>query len=220
MDAAVLDRVDTRELALRLRRHVLRMCNLGGSSHVGSCLSIADITAVLTARSCDMDPARPDWRAGTASSCPRAMPARAFMPCLPSAGFSPRSTLDAYYRNGVAPVRACQRTAACRASNFRPGRSVTASASAQAWRSSLRRHRRPVSACSCCSSDGECDEGSVWEAATVRSAPPARADLCAHRRLQQAAEPRARSLTRSCSSRSTPSGFVRLARLARQRARP
>jgi transketolase len=37
----------TEDVALRLRRHVVRMCNLGGSSHVGSALSMADIIAVL-----------------------------------------------------------------------------------------------------------------------------------------------------------------------------
>jgi len=39
--------LDTRELARRVRIDVLKMTSLGGSSHTGSALSIADILAVL-----------------------------------------------------------------------------------------------------------------------------------------------------------------------------
>lgn len=38
---------DTPTLAARLRRHVVEMTSAGGSSHVGSCLGCADIVAVL-----------------------------------------------------------------------------------------------------------------------------------------------------------------------------
>ena len=53
--------IDTAELALRLRRHVVRMCSRGGSSHVGSGLSIADIIAVLYGEVLQLDPQCPDW---------------------------------------------------------------------------------------------------------------------------------------------------------------
>ncbi len=42
-----VQRTATEELAKRIRRHAVRMTNLGGSSHVGSVLSMADIVAVL-----------------------------------------------------------------------------------------------------------------------------------------------------------------------------
>src|SRR5206468_488880 len=45
--SGILRMIPAEELALRLRRHVVRMCSRGGSSHVGSGLSIADIVAVL-----------------------------------------------------------------------------------------------------------------------------------------------------------------------------
>src|SRR4051794_41509594 len=38
---------ETAELALRIRRHAVRMTNLGGSSHVGSVLSMADLVCRL-----------------------------------------------------------------------------------------------------------------------------------------------------------------------------
>lgn len=58
MDA---DRLDTEELARRIRRHAVRMTSLRGSSHVGSVLSMADLLAVLYGEVLRIDPARPDW---------------------------------------------------------------------------------------------------------------------------------------------------------------
>jgi transketolase len=37
----------TKELALKIRKHAVNMTSIGGSSHIGSILSIADILAVL-----------------------------------------------------------------------------------------------------------------------------------------------------------------------------
>src|SRR6185312_8158143 len=51
----------TKELAYRIRRHVVRMTSLGGSSHVGSVLSMADIVAVLYGSVLRVDPERPRW---------------------------------------------------------------------------------------------------------------------------------------------------------------
>src|SRR4051794_28290431 len=52
---------DTVEFARRLRQHVVRMTSQGGSSHVGSCLSIADIVAVLYAGVLNVRPDNPRW---------------------------------------------------------------------------------------------------------------------------------------------------------------
>ena len=37
----------TEELALKIRKHAVNMTSTGGSSHIGSILSIADVLAVL-----------------------------------------------------------------------------------------------------------------------------------------------------------------------------
>ncbi|HEX6576681.1 MAG TPA: hypothetical protein VF042_17055, partial [Gemmatimonadaceae bacterium] len=50
----------TSELALRIRKHAVRMTNLGGSSHVGSVLSMADIVAVLYGGILRVDPSNPE----------------------------------------------------------------------------------------------------------------------------------------------------------------
>ncbi len=52
---------DTRALARRLRAHALRMTNRARASHIGSCLSIADILAVLYGGVLRVDPRLPEW---------------------------------------------------------------------------------------------------------------------------------------------------------------
>ncbi len=49
-----------KELARRLRLHCLRMTSAGGSSHIGSALSCADIVATLYGSILNVDPRQPD----------------------------------------------------------------------------------------------------------------------------------------------------------------
>jgi len=51
----------TRRLAQRIRQHAVKMTHLGKSSHVGSVLSIADILAVLYGRVLRVRPQEPSW---------------------------------------------------------------------------------------------------------------------------------------------------------------
>ena len=50
---------NSKRLALKIRNHVLEMTSRGGSSHVASCLSIADILAVLYGKVLRIDPKNP-----------------------------------------------------------------------------------------------------------------------------------------------------------------
>ncbi len=52
---------ETRRLAQRIRRHAVEMTHLGKSSHVASVLSIADILAVLYGRVLRVRPQEPSW---------------------------------------------------------------------------------------------------------------------------------------------------------------
>jgi transketolase len=53
--------MDTRQLALKIRRHAVWMTHRGKSSHVASVLSIADILAVLYGRVLRKRPSEPRW---------------------------------------------------------------------------------------------------------------------------------------------------------------
>ena len=52
---------EIRAFARRLRSHSLRMISAAKTSHIGSCLSVADTLAVLYGRILRVDPKRPDW---------------------------------------------------------------------------------------------------------------------------------------------------------------
>ena len=100
MNLHVHPTVDTRNLAQRLRRHVVRMCGLGGSSHVGSCLSIADIMAVLYGGILRVDPAEPAWPGRDRFILSKGHAGACVYAALAERGFFPLDWLAAHYRNG------------------------------------------------------------------------------------------------------------------------
>ena len=53
---------DTNILAKKIRLHALNMTSIGGSSHIGSILSIVDILSVLYGRILILDPTNPKWK--------------------------------------------------------------------------------------------------------------------------------------------------------------
>jgi len=52
---------NSKKLANNIRKHAVTMTSLGGSSHVGSILSIADILAVLYGAILKYDAKNPKW---------------------------------------------------------------------------------------------------------------------------------------------------------------
>lgn len=154
---------DTEKLALRLRRHVVRMCNRGGSSHVASGLSIADIIAVLYGEVLRLDPANPHWperdrfilSKGHAGACVYA--------ALAERGFFDVSALDAHYRNGskLSGHVSHKGVPGVEVSTGSLGHGLGIGAGMAFNLRRLGGDQRVFVVLS----DGECDEGSVWEAA-------------------------------------------------------
>ena len=153
----------TEELALRLRRHVVRMCGSGGSSHVGSCLSTADIIAVLYGEVLRVDPANPTWperdrfilSKGHAGACVYA--------ALAERDFFPLEVLDRHYRNGSRLSGHVSHKGVpgveLSTGSLGHGLGVGSGMAMQLRRTGGRQRVYAVL------SDGECDEGSTWEAA-------------------------------------------------------
>jgi transketolase len=153
----------TEELALRLRRRVVRMCSSGGSAHVGSNLSVADIVAVLYGEVLRVDPADPAWperdrfilSKGHACACVYAV--------LAERGFLPFELLEQHYQNG-SPLSGHISHKGVPGVEFSTGSlghglGVGAGMALQLRRAGGRQRVYVVL------SDGECDEGSTWEAA-------------------------------------------------------
>ena len=152
----------TEDLALRLRRHVVRMCASGGGAHVGSNLSMADIIAVLYGEVLRVDPAEPGWperdrfilSKGHACACGYAV--------LAERGFLPLEVLQQHYRNGSRLSGHISHKGVpgveFSTGSLGHGLGVGAGMAMQLRRTGGSQRVYVVL------SDGECDEGSTWEA--------------------------------------------------------
>jgi len=163
---------EPKELARAIRAHVLRMTHKANASHVGSCLSMADILAVLYGGMLRVDPARPDWADRDRFILSKGHAAAAVYAILAECGFFPKEWLDTYCQDG-------SRLAGHITHHGVPGVEVSTGSlghglsigcgMALAGKRDGRPYRVFVML-----SDGECDEGSTWEA--VLFAPHHRLD--------------------------------------------
>ena len=149
--------------AQRTRADVLRMIHLAKSSHAGSALSMIDLLTVLYEKILRVDPSRPDWAARDRFVLSKGHACAGLYAVLASRGFFPRDWLNDFYRDGA-------RLAGHVTWNGIPGIEVSTGAlghglaigcgMALVGKRDLQDYRVFVLL-----SDGECDEGSVWEAA-------------------------------------------------------
>jgi transketolase len=153
---------DVRALARRLRSHSLRMISTAKTSHIGSCLSVADILAVLYGRILRVDAKRPAWPDRDRLIMSKGHAAAITYAAVAEAGFIPTERLAEYARNGGqlyghvthvgVPGIEFSSGSLGHGLPVATGMALTAKRDRAAWR---------VFAVM---SDGECDEGSNWEA--------------------------------------------------------
>lgn len=176
--------LDTETLALRLRRHVVRMCSRGGSSHVGSALSVADIVAMLYGAVLRVDPGDPGWTGRDRFILSKGHAGACVYAALAESGFFPVERLEQHYRNGSALSGHVSHKGVpgvdFSTGSLGHGLGVGAGMALQLRRAGGGQQVYVVLG------DGECDEGSVWEAALF-AAHQGLANLCAiidHNKLQ------------------------------------
>jgi transketolase len=152
---------DTHRLAQLLRGHALRMTGRSHSSHIGSCLSIADILAVLYGTILKIDPEQPSWPERDRLVVSKGHAAAIVYAALAESGFFPVAELDSFQSDGS-----------------RLSGHVTTSLPGVEFSTGSLGHGLPVAAglalaahkararwrVFCILSDGEMDEGSNWEA--------------------------------------------------------
>jgi transketolase len=153
---------DLRELARRIRIHAVRMTSSGKSSHVGSVLSIADILAVLYGKILHVDPANPRAAGRDRFILSKGHAGAGVYAALAECGFFPIEKLASHYQNGSSLSGHVSHKGV-------PGVEVSTGSlghglgigAGMAYAGKLRSapHRVIV-----LMSDGECDEGSNWEA--------------------------------------------------------
>jgi transketolase len=152
---------DPQEFARRIRRHALRMVWKARASHIGSCLSIADVLAVLYARVMHIDPLQPEMAERDRLIMSKGHAAAVLYAALAERGYirpqeledycADGSRLTGHISHGVAGVELST-------GSLGHGLPVAAGMALAAKRSKSRAR------IFCILSDGECDEGSNWEA--------------------------------------------------------
>ena len=153
----------TRELARRIRRHLVLMTSRGNASHIGGCLSTADMLAVLYGRVLRIDPTQPAWPDRDRFILSKGHGCAALYAVLAERGFFPLEWLDTYYLDGtrLAGHATHKDTPGVELSTGSLGHGLPVGCGmALAAKRDGKPHRVFVMV-----SDGECDEGSTWEAA-------------------------------------------------------
>jgi transketolase len=157
------NRMPVEELARAIRMHCVRMTGRANASHVGSALSTADLIAVLYGKFLRFDPERPDWPDRDRFILSKGHACTSLYAVLAEMGYLPLAELETFYQNG-------SRLAGHVTHKDMPGVEVStgslghglpiSTGMALAAKRDGASHR-----IYCMISDGECDEGSTWEAA-------------------------------------------------------
>ncbi|MGD0016402.1 MAG: transketolase [Verrucomicrobiia bacterium] len=158
-----VDQTDVRRLAATIRAHALRMVHRANASHIGTCLSMADLLAVLYGKILRLDPARPDWPERDRFILSKGHGAAILYAVLAERGFFPVQWLDAYCQDGTVLGGHVMRDGVpgVEAATGSLGHGLPLGCGmALAGHRTAKSYRVFVLL-----SDGECDEGSTWEAA-------------------------------------------------------
>jgi transketolase len=160
MEATLATTAATEQLALSIRARALRLVHAAKASHIGSCLSMADLLAVLYGDVLRVDPTAPDWDQRDRFILSKGHAAAILYATLAERGFFAAEELDQYCRPGSRLTG--------HASHHVPGVEVSTGSlghglsigcgMALAGHRDARSYRVFVLL-----SDGELDEGSNWE---------------------------------------------------------
>ncbi|WP_044560090.1 transketolase [Azospirillum sp. B4] len=162
-------------LAQDARCEALQMVHRARASHIGSCFSAADILACLYGHVLRIRPAQPDWPDRDRFILSKGHAAAILYATLALKGFFPRAWLDGYCANGqplgghaiAAGVPGVEVSTGSLGHGLPIGLGMALGLRrADASHPKVANHPRVYVMLS----DGECDEGSVWEAALLAGA--------------------------------------------------
>ncbi len=154
--------MNSQQLAWKIRRHGIEMTHLSGGSHIGAILSVADIMAVLYADVLKIDPKNPKSPNRDRFILSKGHAGASVYAALAESGFFPVEELKSHYQNGS--------RLSGHVSHHLPGVDLSTGSlghglsvgtgMAYALKKDGKENRVFVVL-----GDGECNEGSVWEAA-------------------------------------------------------
>jgi transketolase len=153
--------MDSRTLASRIRQHTIEMVAQAKASHLGGCLSLADVLAVLYREILRLNPGQPDWPDRDRFILSKGHAGAALYAALAETGFFPAEELTRFGQNGSAlmahvshqvPGVEFSTGSLGHGLPFGCGKALAAKRQGRRWRVFVML------------SDGELDEGSTWEA--------------------------------------------------------
>ncbi len=153
--------ISCRELAKKVRMHCLKMVHRGQSGHIGSMLSIADLLSVLYECVLNVDPKNPNKPDRDRFILSKGHGGAALFAVLAEKGFFPIEWLDTYYLDaGKLPGHISHYIDGVEFSTGSLGHGLPVGLGMALAARNARRNHRIV----CLLSDGDCNEGSTWEA--------------------------------------------------------
>ena len=153
------------QLAWKIRRHGVEMTHLSGGSHIGSVMSVADLMAVLYNDIANVDPKNPKMPNRDRVILSKGHAGASVYAALAERGFFDTEELKTHYQNGsrLSGHVSHKGVPGVEFSTGSLGHGLPVAAGmAMAAKKDNKKHKIFVIL-----GDGECDEGSVWEAALV-----------------------------------------------------
>ena len=157
------ERQKLQDIARELRLTVIDVMAWSGGAHVGGSLSIIDILTILYFKYLDVHPADPQWDERDRFVLSKGHAAAGLIPVLAKRGFFPEETLKTFNHFGspFAMHPDSNKVIGCDASAGSLGHGLSM---AVGMALGARQRKMPWKTV-CLMGDGECCEGSIWEAA-------------------------------------------------------
>ena len=155
------------KLAQELRLTVIDVMAWSGGAHVGGSLSMMDIMTILYFKYLNVDPANPKWEDRDRFILSKGHAAAGYIPVLAKRGYFPEETLKTFNHFGspFAMHPDCNKVIGCDASAGSLGHGLSMAVGLGLGARYLKKDWKTV----CLMGDGECCEGSIWEAAMAAS---------------------------------------------------
>lgn len=163
MAISVIERKQLADIARELRLTIIDVMAWSGGAHIGGSLSITDILTILYFKYLNVDPANPSWEDRDRFILSKGHSAAGFVPVLAKKGFFPSEALKSFNHFGspFAMHPDSKKVIGCDVSAGSLGHGLPIAAGIALGARYLKKGYKTV----CLLGDGECCEGSVWEAA-------------------------------------------------------
>lgn len=151
------------EFAKNIRENIVNCIGSLGMGHIGGCLSIADLLAVLYGKHMNYDPKNPAMEGRDRLVCSKGHAGPAIYSVLAEVGYFPKEVLETLNQGGTTLPSHCDM-------NKTPGVDMTAGSLGQGFSCAVgcalgSRLRKDGATIYAIVGDGESQEGQIWEAA-------------------------------------------------------